>query len=190
LICGIINIFPLSAVAIVLGHLSLSEIKNSAGRLKGQGLAIAGLVLGYLGVVAIPFILIVAAIAIPNLLRAKIAANESSAVGSVRNVITAEAAYSQMNSARGYTCELSDLTSAGLIDQSLASGEKNGYRLELQDCAAEIEGGPVTKFQIIASPLKHNVSGVRAYCSDEGGLLRMDSRGSAENCPADGSTLE
>ena len=51
--------------------MSLSEIRKSAGRIGGQGIAITGLVLGYLGIVIIPFILIVAAIAIPNLLRAR-----------------------------------------------------------------------------------------------------------------------
>ena len=53
-------------------------------------IAIAGLVLGYLGVLAIPFVLIIAAIAIPNLLRARIAANESAAVSSIRTIGTAE----------------------------------------------------------------------------------------------------
>jgi Domain of unknown function (DUF4190) len=57
LICGVISILPLFIVAVILGHFALSDIKKSAGRLTGQGLAIAGLVLGYLGVVAIPFIL-------------------------------------------------------------------------------------------------------------------------------------
>src|SRR6267154_3878252 len=51
-------------VAVVLGHMGLSEIKKSAGRLKGEGLAIAGLVLGYVQVAGLPFILIIAAIAI------------------------------------------------------------------------------------------------------------------------------
>ena len=190
LICGIINIFPLSVVAIILGHLSLSEIKKSAGRLTGQGLAIAGLVLGYLGVVAIPFILIIAAIAIPNLLRARISANESSAVASVRNLIAAEGAYNQMNATSGYTCHLADLSSAGLTDQRLLSGEKYGYRFELLNCAQDAEGGPVTKFQITASPRNYNQSGVRAFCADESGAVRVDSAGSAENCLASGSPLE
>jgi len=65
-ICGFLFPFLLSIAAIILGHLSLSEIKKSAGRVTGQGLAIAGLVLGYLGIVTIPVILIIAAIAIPN----------------------------------------------------------------------------------------------------------------------------
>src|SRR5947208_16471365 len=81
LVCGLFFVLlPAAIIAIIFGHLSLSEIRKSAGHLKGEGFAIAGLVLGYLGVLAIPFVLIIAAIAIPNLLRARIAANEASAV--------------------------------------------------------------------------------------------------------------
>ena len=85
--------FPFSIVAVVFGHVSLSQIKKSAGRLGGKGLAIAGLVLGYLGIAMIPLILIIAAIAIPNLLRARMAANESSAVYSLRTINTAQVTY-------------------------------------------------------------------------------------------------
>jgi hypothetical protein len=56
LICGLFFLFfPIAIVAIVLGHLSLSDIRKAAGRLTGQGVAVAGLVLGYLGVAFIPF---------------------------------------------------------------------------------------------------------------------------------------
>src|SRR5215813_13167181 len=158
LVCGIVNIFPLFIVAIILGHISLSEIKKSAGRLKGEGLAIAGLVLGYLGVVAIPFILIVAAIAIPNLLRARIAANESAAVGSLRNLITAEATYRSIHENLGFTCSLSGLASEGLINFP-TDGQKSGYVFELQNCSSETPGGPVSKFLISATPFKFNQTG-------------------------------
>src|SRR5579864_5184029 len=52
LVCGLLFILlPFSVVAVVFGHLSLSEIRRSAGRLTGKGLAVTGLVLGYIGVV-------------------------------------------------------------------------------------------------------------------------------------------
>jgi len=188
LVCGIISVFPLFIIAVILGHISLSEIKKSAGRLKGEGLAIAGLVLGYLGVVAIPFILIIAAIAIPNLLRAKIAANEASAVGSVRNLITAEVSYQTMHQNAGFTCNLSDLS--GLIDSRLAGGRKTGYVFELQNCDAEAQGGPVSKFQVTATPLKFNQTGVRAFCADQEDVIRVDDHGSAQDCLDHGSLLQ
>src|SRR5215813_13562178 len=73
-------------VAIVLGHLGLSEVRKSAGRLKGDGMAIAGMVLGYVQVAGLPLIMIIAAIAIPNLIKSKIVANEASAIGSLRTI--------------------------------------------------------------------------------------------------------
>jgi hypothetical protein len=69
---GLLFSVPFAFVAaVIFGHLGLSEIRKSAGRLKGDGLAIAGLVLGYMWVVSIPIILIIAAIAIPNVMRAR-----------------------------------------------------------------------------------------------------------------------
>jgi type IV pilus assembly protein PilA len=189
LVCGIVNVFPVSIIAIVLGHISLSQIRKSAGQLKGQGLAIAGLVLGYLGIVAIPFILIVAAIAIPNLLRAKIAADESSAVGSIRTLGTAEKAYAAEHQSEGFTCNLSDLNSAGLIDSSLLSGQKNGYAFTLQNCTADAAGKPVSKVQVIAVPLSLHTTGTRAFCTDETGAIRSDSSGSVQDCLDHGSPL-
>lgn len=128
LICGLLFFIPfLFIAAIVFGHLALSEIRKSAGRLKGEGLAIAGLVLGYVWIVGIPIILILAAIAIPNLLRARMAANEASAVGSVRTLMTAEISYAAIHRDAGFTCSLSDLAQAGLISTELAKGQKTGY---------------------------------------------------------------
>ena len=188
LILGIINVFPLCIVAIILGHISLSEIKKSAGRLKGRGLAIAGLVMGYLGVAAIPLVLILAAIAIPNLLRAKIFANEAAAAGNVRNIVTAEVSYATTHPQQGFTCNLSDLS--GLIDSRLASGQKTGYIFALQNCTAEKEGDPASHFQLSASPLTYNTTGVRAFCSDESGVTRSDPAGSAPSCLDHGAPLE
>jgi type IV pilus assembly protein PilA len=188
LVCGIINVFPLFIVAIVLGHISLSEIRKSAGRLKGEGLAIAGLVLGYLGVVAIPLILIIAAIAIPNLLRAKIAANEASAAASVRTILVAESSYAASHPSTGYTCNLGDLSS-GIEDSRLLRGEKNGYVFTVQNCTTQSEGGPVSKFEVTASPIS-SASGRRAFCTDETGAIRSDRSGSAQECLNQGANVQ
>jgi len=113
LICGLLFfLLPFSIVAIIFGHLSLSDIRKSAGRLTGEGMAIAGLVLGYVGIAAIP---IIAAISIPNLLRARMAANESSAESTIRTLVSAEMAYAESHHDAGYTCSLSDLADAQLI---------------------------------------------------------------------------
>ena len=190
LICGLFFFFlPFSIVAIIFGHLSLSDIRRSAGRLKGHGMAVAGLVLGYLGIAAIPIILIVAAIAIPNLLRARIAANEASAASWVRTVNSAETAYAQLHPTAGFTCALSDLAGDQLITRELATGRKNGYVLELSDCTTSVEGGPKVKFRVIVYPETRNTTGTRAFCSDESMIVKVDANGSPQECVANGSTL-
>jgi type II secretory pathway pseudopilin PulG len=191
LICGLLFFFfPAAIVAIILGHISLSQIRKSAGRLRGEGLAIGGLVLGYLGIVFIPVILIIAAIAIPNLLRARMAANESSALNAVRTVNLAEMTYMNSHAERGFTCSLSELHQAGLVDDGLASGKKHGYTFALQNCTADKPGGPNVKYQVVAQPVTFNQTGVRAFCADESGVIKVDSRGSGQGCVENGAELQ
>ena len=188
LVLGLLFFVPFAFIAaIVFGHIALSEIKKSAGRLQGEGMAIAGLVLGYLGVVFIPITLIIAAIAIPNLLRARIAANESSAVGSIRILNTAELSYSVGHPNVGFTCALSDLSSS--VDRSLASGQKSGYVFQLSGCTAG-DGGTIAKYQIVAYPLTENTTGTRTFCSDESGVIRVAPRGSGQDCFENGTPLQ
>jgi type IV pilus assembly protein PilA len=189
LILGLLSFSFLTAIpAVVLGHLALSEIKKSAGQIGGHGIAIAGLVLGYLGVAMLPFILIIAAIAIPNLLRARMAANEASAVSSIRTLTTAEISYASFHERAGYTCSLADLQSAGLLTAPLANGTKNGYVFVLQNCAADTRGGPISKYQVIAYPASPGQSGRRSFCSDESATVKANV-GGPENCLANGSEL-
>src|SRR5262249_1609059 len=89
--------------------------------------------------IVVPIILIIRPIAIPKLLRAKIAANESSAANSVRKIATAEVTYSAAFPTVGYAASLSDLggpavgctpaqASACIIDNTLSGGTKSGYQ--------------------------------------------------------------
>jgi len=196
-IFGLLFFFPAIA-AIILGHMSRSEIRKSNGRLKGNGMATAGLVMGYGMIAMIPFILIIAAIAIPNLLRARIAANESSAVAAIRTLNTAEISYQSEYPKVGFACSLPALGGNGssapsadhaqLIDQRLASGQKNGYRFELRNCIYDETDG--NKYQIVAYPLMGNQTGVRAFCSDQTGVIRVDASGSPDDCLTSGPPLE
>ena len=136
LICGIFFFFfPSAIVAVIMGHLSLSDIKRSAGAVAGRGMAIAGLVLGYAGLAVVP-ILIIAAIAIPNLLRAKMAANEAFAVGSLRSYQYALGEYAAKCPGLGFPRSLGNLgpgrgdcERAQLLDNSLGNDKptKAGY---------------------------------------------------------------
>ncbi|MGB7598800.1 MAG: DUF4190 domain-containing protein [Candidatus Sulfotelmatobacter sp.] len=190
-ICGLfLFAFPLSILAVIFGHLSVSEIRKSAGRLKGEGIAIAGLILGYVGLAMIPLILIIAAIAIPNLLRARMAANESSAAFSVGRVVRAEVAYSSSHPESGYTCSLSDLADAGLIDSRLASGQNNGYALELLGCRSAGDPGANKEYRVVAYPVVRQQTGTRAFCSDESAVVKFDRTGIPQDCIANGSALQ
>jgi type IV pilus assembly protein PilA len=161
-------------------------------------MATAGLVMGYGAFAIIPFILIIAAIAIPNLLRARIAANETSAAAGVRILNRAEISYQSEYPKVGFTCALDSLGGNGasapsadhaqMIDDRLASGEKIGYRFELRNCVnSEVDGH---KYQVVAYPKVRHQTGVRAFCSDETGVIRIDPSGSADDCLTSGSPLD
>ncbi|HLK05070.1 MAG TPA: DUF4190 domain-containing protein [Candidatus Acidoferrum sp.] len=174
-------------VAIVLGHLGLSEIKKSAGRLKGEGLAIAGLVLGYIQVAGLPFILIIAAIAIPNLLRARMAANEASAVGSLHTLVNAENSYGSVCPKIGFAYSLTELGPAGsacpegknLIDFTLASGLKSGYRFT-PHVSSFTGQAPESGYGWNADPVNAGSTGMRHFFVDQSGVIRFSKSGQAD----------
>jgi len=202
LVFGIFTfIFPASIMAIIFGHMANSEIRKSAGRLRGQGLATTGLVLGYLGILMIPFLLIVAAIAIPNLLRARVAANEASAVGSLRTINTAAMIYatkfengypSGLHVMGGSTAGNSNCNRAGLLDISLAAGHKSGYVFtytpQFPDGAAEpvispragakgCTAGGVSGYTVTANPMQPGTTGQRCFFTDQTGVIRFSANG-------------
>jgi type IV pilus assembly protein PilA len=178
LILGILGLTIFSILtaipAIILGHSSRKEIKASGGRLKGEGLALAGLIMGWIStglVIVIVPILIIAAIAIPNLLRSRMAANESTAVGAVRTINTAAVSYAATNNQ--FPESLDELERAGLIDDSIAKGNKSGYNFYYE--ASDSDGdGTRDKYWVVASPVTRGTTGSAEFCSDETGMLRKD----------------
>jgi type IV pilus assembly protein PilA len=213
LVCGIFTFFfPASIAAIILGHISLSEIRRSAGRIGGRGLATTGLVLGYLGIVIIPFIMIVAAIAIPNLLRARMAANEASAVGSLRTIDVAAVQYAS-GYENGFPSSFAvfgygesivgNCNHAGLIDRTLASGQKSGYIFTYTPQFPNDASGPVVSpkaaakgctsggasgFTVTADPVQRGTTGTRSFYTDQTGVIRAASTG--ESATADSPPLQ
>ena len=71
----------------------------------------------------------------------------------------------------------------------LATGQKDGYVFQLTDCSAGAEGGPNVKYQVVAYPLRVNQTGLRAFCSDESGVIKAHS-GSARRCVERGVALQ
>ncbi len=146
--------------------------------------------------IVVAIILVIAAIAIPNLMRSRIAANEASAVNSLRTLTTAENTYYTTYPTFGFACNLKSLgggknppdnTAAGIIDDSLSSGIKAGYTFTNGLCT--VQGNLTTGFQYSASPIAPGQSGVRYFCVDTTAILRFSSTGVAA-CYATGQPTQ
>ena len=195
LVLGILSLPTLGCLgvgallAIVLGIMALTRANRDPHLYGGKGFAIGGIVAAALSlVVAIPIGGIVAAIAIPSLLRARTSANEAATIGDVRTVISAEAAYQSASGgyygppeclARPKEC-LPAYDGPHFLDAQLAEAQvKSGYRRTfhpgpLVDTA--LDGSPVpprslSTFAYVAVPEKAGQTGVRSFCGDASGRV-------------------
>ena len=161
--------------------------------------------------IVVAIILIIAAIAIPNLLRSKMAANEASAVGSVRTIVTAQVTYSSsynsgfagtLKALSGPAGGVASCTQAELLDPTFNADPaiKSGYSIQMAAAS------PVTvptnacgsttddeTFDITAFPVTTGTTGQRTFCDDEGGAIMFDATGAhtapaGVSCAADGFT--
>jgi type IV pilus assembly protein PilA len=135
--------------------------------------------------IVIAIILIIAAIAIPNLLRARMSANEASAASAVRSISVAEASYYSSFPSIGYAPTIAELgftspcnptpAHACLLDNNLATAIPGspghaGYQL----LATGIPGGPINAdFVAGATPTGPNQTGSRDFCTVTDAVLRM-----------------
>jgi len=142
--------------------------------------------------IVVAIILIIAAIAIPNLLRARIAANESSAVASVRTINTAEITYNSTYPTQGYAATLAALgpdanpctpssVNACLIDSQLATGAKSGYNFAATGGAPQ--NGANTNYYATATPVTVNQTGIRSFCSIDDAVVRVQPTGAPIGTP-------
>jgi type IV pilus assembly protein PilA len=124
--------------------------------------------------IVVAIILIIAAIAIPNLLRSKMAANEASAVGSLRTINTSAVAFSTTYG--NYPTVLKDMgpstaptsSAADLIDSVLASSSKSGYTFGYTATT------PYLSYTLNAGPSNPGVTGQRYFYTDQTGVIRAD----------------
>jgi type IV pilus assembly protein PilA len=136
-------------------------------------------------VVLVAILLVVAAIAIPNLLHSNLTENESAAVASLRALNAACANYSMLYG--GYPRSLSSLgsgdaadsTSAALIDATLASGAKGGYIFTYAPGATGISGN-VLSYSFTANPATPSHTGQRRFFTDQSGVIRANMSGAAD----------
>ncbi len=133
--------------------------------------------------IVVAIILIIAAIAIPNLLRSKIAANQASAVASLRTLNTSAVLYD--TNYQQYPSALSDMatpagggavtsTAADLIDSVLATGTKSGYTFKWTG-----GGAGVPTYTINADPVTLNTTGTVHYFTDQTLVIRSNATATA-----------
>ena len=156
--------------------------------------------------IVVAIILIIAAIAIPNLLRAKIAANQASAVGSLRTITSGEATF-QSTYSDGYAITLLQLggpvgsntcTNSGIIDPVLGGADpstKSGYQFTadkgdgVQLTGATVPNGcpawGYTGFNFAAAPVSPGSTGTAYYCVDESAVIRTGVAATTSPCSGD-----
>jgi Tfp pilus assembly protein PilE len=188
LICGILSLTIFSIFtgipAVILGHMSRGEIRRAAGRLKGDGQALAGLIMGYISLLAIPvIILLITAIAVPFYARARMETNEQAAIGVMRSLNRANANFFASNNQ--YAGDLQELQRAGLIESSIADGTKYGYNFNYEATDSDSDGTR-DKYWIVASPVARMNRSGREFCTDETGVLRQDN----PTCTPESAVLE
>jgi hypothetical protein len=193
LICGILSLMCFTVFAgipaVILGHLSKSEIRKSQGRLQGDGIALAGLITGYAGIAF--GLLIIPAIIIPNILRTRMETNTSIATSTVRTLNTAQVTYQTMYPDAGYGRDLATLGSgatagcssqgpsaqhACLIDSPLGSIHcttgmwcpRNGYKFTIVGVCPS--AGRCTDYIVTATPI--GTSPGKSLCSTNDAVVR------------------
>jgi type IV pilus assembly protein PilA len=119
---------------------------------------------------------IISAIATPNLLASKRAANEASAITSLRTIVSAQASYLQsFGSGNSYASDLTVLRSKNLIEERLsynAEPTKSGYIFRMEGVGAT--------FTCTASPISPGSTGTKYFFVDNSGVIRFDNSGTAD----------
>jgi len=138
--------------------------------------------------------LILMTLAIPQLLKLKKQADETSAIQSVRTIVQSEIQYNSAYPGNGFACSLAQLggqpnsgapsaQAAQLIPPDLATGQKAGYTFALTNCTKVTVNNQdmYTSYEITAVPEAVGKTGDRGFCSDENNQIRSDPAG-ATNC--------
>jgi type II secretory pathway pseudopilin PulG len=151
----------LAPVGLIFGIIALVKIKNKPNQYGGKGFAIAGVVTSAMITLFIP---IVMAIAIPNLLAARKAANESFAVSVLYNLADAESTY-RSGTGKGACADLKTLAASNVVDSELVKGEKNGYRFNIVNY-------PLGGCEITATPVSVSTGTRSFYYSTDDNQIR------------------
>ena len=133
--------------------------------------------------IVVAIIMIIAAIAIPNFQRSRMAANQAAAVSACRGITSSEVTYLTMYDV-GYAPTLAALgppagsglptpSAADLVDSYLAAGEKDGYEFGYMAGSQDAQGRYET-FTLNANPAVLGVTGIAYYYTDQTFVIRMN----------------
>jgi hypothetical protein len=174
-------------LSVILGVVALVKASREPEEYGGKGMAIAGIVLSGVSILVMPLAIgVVAAIAIPSLLRARVSANEAAAIGDVREVIVAEAQYQSANA--GYFDRLECLAAPepcvpgfhgpSMISERLVStAAAKGYRRAFhpgpraEPTPPKASASSLMAFAYVATPAQPGKTGVRTFCGDASGRI-------------------
>jgi len=135
-------------------------------------------------IIVVTIILIIAAFALPKIMKSQIPAHEASAIASVQAIHEAEMIYASTHPDLGYTQELATLgsTSQGggeqTIDNNLASGRRSGYTFTYTP--GEKVNGAIRSYTLTAVPDQVGTTGQRRFFSDESGEVHYNGSGPAD----------
>lgn len=171
-------------LAVTLGHGAKAAIRRSGARLRGKGMAVAGLVLGYLWLAGFMLVILISAF----IYHSRVLANQASTVGSLRTINSAAITYKSTYN-HGYPPTLAVLgppnaespnssvapsdKAAGLIDDYLAASLKSNYRFTYSAGPAD-STGKIQTYAIHANPMEPGVSGKLYYFTDQTNVIRCE----------------
>lgn len=142
--------------------------------------------------IVVAIILVIAAMAIPNLIKSRLAANEASAVSSLRTINTAQTTYAITYPTTGYADNLAKLgapsgggpigpNNAALLDWVLGCAnqpcQKSGYTFAVINPT----GTPVSAYQTTGTPVTPGTTGIRGFCGSNASTIQVDPAGGT-NC--------
>ena len=158
-----------SIVGIVLGIVATVKAQRYPAQYGGKVMAVIGITLnGFSMVIVLP---IVMAIAIPNLMASRIAANEAGAITTLRSIGAAEAAYqSTITNGRAFG-DLDQLVQAGFLPRG--SQNRFGYKFEVRAAENRTRGFSQYVFEATATPVSYNSTGRRSFYTNQEYFIRM-----------------
>jgi type IV pilus assembly protein PilA len=193
LVLGILGVFSLgilligSVIGLILGIRAVLKANREPYVYGGKSVAIVGIVTNSFGMLTIVPVALIAAIAIPNLMMARMSANEASAIGHLRTLATAEATYQATLGAGSYG-SMQELIAAGTIAANSAS--KNGYQfkvrlLDLNGNAAVAGASDAIRFEVVATPDSYRSTGRRSFYVSEQYVIRCADKSGKEATRSD-----